>query len=436
MSFEALNLNTPLRNALSDLEYVYPTPIQSESYPIIMSGRDVIGIAQTGTGKTFAYLLPVLRQLSYSEQRDPRVLIIVPTRELVIQVLGEIKKLTSYMTIRVAGVYGGTNINTQKQAVFAGLDILVATPGRLLDLALDGILRLKSVQKLIIDEVDEMFNLGFRPQIQTLLDTMLPKRQNLLFSATLTTEVDKLIDEHLINPHKIVIAPHGTPIEKILQYGYRVPNIATKINLLESLLKEDEELSKVLVFVNNKKLADRIHGHLHSVFPDKIGATHSNKAHSARINALKKFQDGTHRVLVATDIVARGLDITDVTHVINFEMPQEPGDYIHRIGRTGRASKDGTAISFVADYELQQLDDIENLMKFDITLMSLPEDLEISNLYTEDERPTNRFDKHYLKAPSIKQSQGAFHDKKEKNKKVNLGGPSKRNPKQGKKLRK
>jgi len=432
VSFESLNLNKPLLNALTDLEYVYPTPIQHESFPIVMSGRDVVGIAQTGTGKTFAYLLPVLRQLSYSEQRDPRVLILVPTRELVIQVIAEIKKLTTYMTVRVAGVYGGTNINTQKAAVHAGLDILVATPGRMIDLAMNGVLKTKSIQKLIIDEVDEMLNLGFRTQIINLLETLIPKRQNLMFSATLTDDVEKLINEHFINPYKIEIAPHGTPLERIIQFAYHLPNIATKINLLELLLSEDENMSKVLVFANNKKLADRIHEHLNKKFAGRVGVTHSNKSHSVRLNALRKFKEDEYRVLIATDIIARGLDISDVSHVINFDISPVPGDYMHRIGRTGRANKDGIAISFVADYEHEFKQEIESLMKIKLTKILLPENLVISNLFTEDERPTNLYDKHYLKAPSIKTSQGAFHDKKEKNKKINLGGPSKRNPKHGK----
>jgi len=432
VSFELLNLNKPLLNALTDLEYVYPTPIQQESFPIIMSGRDVVGLAQTGTGKTFAYLLPILRQLTYSEQRDPRVLILVPTRELVMQVIAEIKKLTTYMTVRVTGVYGGTNINTQKKAVHDGLDILVATPGRMIDLAMNGVLKTKYIQKLVIDEVDEMLNLGFRSQIINLMETLIPKRQNLMFSATLTDDVDRLINNHFINPYKIEIAPHGTPVERIVQLAYYLPNIATKINLLELLLVEDADMSKVLVFANNKKLADRIHEHLVKKFPGRVGVTHSNKSHSVRLNALRKFKEDESRILIATDIIARGLDITDVTHVVNFDISPVPGDYIHRIGRTGRANKDGVAISFVADYEHEFKEEIEKMMKLKITKVSSPENLVISSLYTEDERPTNRFDKHYLKAPSIKDSQGAFHEKIDKNKKINLGGPSKRNPKHGK----
>ena len=196
-----------------------------------MSGKDVVGIAQTGTGKTFAYLLPILRQMTYSVQREPRVLIVVPTRELVIQVVGEIEKLAKYMTVRVLGVYGGTNIKTQGQAVYNGVDILVATPGRLVDLTMHGLLRLKSVQKLVIDEVDEMLNLGFRPQLLTFMEILPQKRQNLMFSATLTEDVEKVITDFFYSPFKIKISPHGTPLEQIIQVAYEVPNFSTKANL-------------------------------------------------------------------------------------------------------------------------------------------------------------------------------------------------------------
>ncbi|HUW06869.1 MAG TPA: DEAD/DEAH box helicase, partial [Williamwhitmania sp.] len=335
MTFDELNLTKPLLNAIADVGYENPTPIQEKAFPVIMSGRDVVGIAQTGTGKTLAYLLPMLRQLSYSEQRHPRILVVVPTRELVLQVIKELEWITKYMTVRHLGVYGGTNINTQKQKVYNGVDVLVATPGRLVDLALCGLLRLKSIQKLVIDEVDEMLNLGFRPQLMNLLDSLPPRRQNLMFSATLTNEVREVIAAFFDNPLTIEIAAHGTPLEKIIQRGYHVPNFFTKVNLMEWLLRNEPEMTKVLVFVATKKLADRLHEQLEEKFPDQLGVIHSNKAQNQRINALKRLEDGTIRVLIATDIIARGLDLSDVTHVINFDTPDVPGDYIHRIGRTG-----------------------------------------------------------------------------------------------------
>lgn len=432
MTFNDLNLNKPLLQALVDLEFEYPTPIQAKAFPIIMSGRDAVGVAQTGTGKTLAYLLPILRQLTFSKQREARILILVPTRELVIQVEGEIKKLTKYSNIRVGGIYGGTNINTQKQLIYDGLDVIVATPGRLLDLILSGILKFKSIQKLVIDEVDEMLNLGFRSQIINLLEKIPTKRQNLMFSATLTPEVQELIQEFFKDPIMIEIAAHGTPIEKIIQQAYFVPNFVTKADLLEHLLKTDSELNKVLVFVSTKKLADRLFEQMVVKFPEQTGVIHSNKSQNFRLNVLKQFTEGKIRLLIATDIIARGLDISDVSHVINFDIPEVAADYIHRIGRTGRADKDGIAISFINEKEQEYQMAIEELMNRQISIVDLPNEVKISNVFSEEERPTRLFDIDYLKQEKKKPKQDlAFHEKKKKNTKVNLGGPSKRNPKHG-----
>jgi ATP-dependent RNA helicase RhlE len=432
VTFSELNLNKPLLNALADLEFEYATPIQEKAFPIIMSGRDAVGVAQTGTGKTIAYLLPILRQLPYSDAKDPRVLILVPTRELVIQVVEEINKLTKYASIRTVGVYGGTNVNTQKDIIFKGLDIIVATPGRFIDLTFTGILRLKSIQKVVIDEVDEMLNQGFRKQLRDIMGLLPAKRQNLLFSATLTSDVEELFSEYFNNPVKIEIAPHGTPLEKIVQIGYQVPNFNTKINLLKWLLASNVELNKVLVFVGTKKLADKVYESITTAFPEQIGIIHSNKTQNFRINAIKQFEEGKHRVLIATDIIARGTDIIDVSHVINFDIPEVPGDYIHRIGRTGRAEKAGVAISFISENELSYLMGIEHLMKRTIPVESFPEEVEISKSLIDEEKPDDLFDKNYLKTPSREKLQGAFHEKKGKNQKVNLGGPKQRNPKFGK----
>ncbi len=429
MTFDELNLNSPLTKALAELEYEYLTPIQAQAYPVVLSGRNVVGIAQTGTGKTIAYLLPLLRQLPFSDQRAPRILIVAPTRELVIQILNEIQKLTKYTQIRSAAVYGGTNINTQKQLVYQGLDILVATPGRLIDLAFTGVLNLKCIQKFVIDEVDEMLSLGFRLQLNSLLELLPTKRQTLMFSATLTNDVDSLIKKSISIPYKIEIAVHGTPIDKIIQQAYHVPNFNTKVNLLENLLSTDSELNKVLVFVGTKKLADRLYDRIAKVFPNQVGVIHSNKSHNTRLNALKQFREGIHRILIATDIIARGMDITDVSHVINFDIPDVPGNYIHRIGRTGRADKAGVAISFINQAEQYYQMEIEELMKKPIPMEMLPENIIISNIFTEEEKPAKTVFKKYLKVPSLKNSQGAFHEKKEKNKKVNIGGPKKRNEK-------
>ncbi len=425
MTFDELNLNTPLRNALSDMGYVYPTPIQEESYSVILSGKDVIGIAQTGTGKTFAYLLPLLKQLKHSEQRHPRILIVVPTRELVLQVIEEIEKLTKYINIRFAGIYGGTNINTQAQLVYNGLDILVATPGRLIDLTMKGILRLKSIQKLVIDEVDEMLDLGFRHQIDNFIDKLPPIRQNLMFSATFTDDVKDVMESFLRETVKIEIARTGTPIEKIKQLAYQVPNYNTKLNLIEHLLKNEEELSRVLIFVDNKKLADNLHSKLDAKFENQVGVLHSNKSQNFRINTLKRIKTNEIRILIATDVIARGLDIKDITHVINFDIPDVPRNYIHRIGRTGRADKEGIAISLISEFEEENQTKIEELMKKEIHIEPIPKEVEVSYAYTDEERP-KLYDKTYLKIKKSKPQDGAFHEKSEKNKQQNSGSPSKK----------
>jgi ATP-dependent RNA helicase RhlE len=432
--FKDLNLHLPLLSAIDELGYVNPTPIQAKAFSAIMSGKDVIGIAQTGTGKTIAYLLPLLRQLKYADQKNPRILIVVPTRELVAQVVDEIEKLTKYMNVRFAGVYGATNINTQKQMIYEGLDILVATPGRLMDLYMTGILRLKSIQKFVIDEVDEMLNEGFRAQLISMMEVLPKKRQNLMFSATLTSEVEELVNEFFYDPQKIEIARHGTPLEQIEQTAFQVPNFYSKLNLLEYLLKENKDMEKVLVFVETKKMADSVFEKLDQKMPGICGVMHSNKSQNFRFNVLDKFENANIKVLIATDIIARGLDISDVSHVINFDTPSIQGNYIHRIGRTGRADKPGQAILFFNDVEQKYLAVIEQLMKKSIPISPLPENLEISAIYTDEERP-DLGNKEYLKQPKLKHSKGAFHDKKLKNTKQNSGSPAKKNPKIRKKPR-
>jgi len=419
-------------NALNDLGFENPTPIQEKVYPVVMSGRDAVGIAQTGTGKTFAYLVPILRQLKYSDSKHPRILVVVPTRELVLQVVGEAEKLAKYMNLRVIGVYGGTNINTQRQLVFNGMDILVATPGRLVDLVMTGVLRMKSIQKLVIDEVDEMLNLGFRPQLMSFMESLPQKRQNLMFSATLTDEVAVLIDSYFYEPITIEIENQRTPLEQITQYYYAVPNFFTKINLLKHLLSDTLEFEKTLIFAASKQLADRVFDLINPVFPEEIGVLHSNKSQNLRINSLERFKNGTSRILIATDVASRGLDIANITHVINFDVPDIPEDYMHRIGRTGRSDKAGIAITFVNDPEMKFLAEIMKFMNRSIVEKQLPLEVEISNTYTDEERPV-LFDKDYLgKYSGIGNSQGAYHEKKEKNTKVNLGGPGERKPRKDK----
>jgi ATP-dependent RNA helicase RhlE len=423
MTFNDLNLNNALRNALEDLQLDTPTPIQVAAFPVIMSGRDVVGVAQTGTGKTFAYLLPILRQLKFSKQKHARVLIVVPTRELVVQVLGEIEKLTTYASIRAKGAYGGVNMNTQKDVLAEGMDILVATPGRLVDLALSRAIKLKTIKQLVIDEVDEMLNLGFLPQLNNLFDLLPERRQSILFSATMMEEVEQLIDRVFDQPEKIVVATSGTSADGVTQLAYVLPNYNSKLNLLHLLLKENQDWTKILLFAPTKKIADQLQEALQASLKEPIGVIHSNKSQNYRLRMVQEFDAGELRILIATDLMARGLDFDGITQVVNLDTPDEPENYIHRVGRTARAAAEGVAITLVSEVpvtqELEYLAAIENLMQQPLKRLPLPAHLELSEELTSEEQVQYQ-QKNPTQALDIeKHSQGAFHEKKLKNTKVN-----------------
>ncbi len=423
-TFNDLKLRKELVNAVDDLGFTEPTPIQTASYPVVLSGKDMVGIAQTGTGKTLAYMLPLLQEYKFRQSDNPRVVVLVPTRELVVQVVQMIKELCQYITVRVVGVYGGTNINTQKAAVAEGVDILVGTPGRLFDIATTKILQLRDVKKLVIDEVDVMLDAGFRYQLSNIFDIMPTKRQNIMFSASMTEEVDELIEDFFITPEKITIAVSGTRLENITQQCYKAPNFYTKCNLLEYLLKDKSEFKKVLVFISSKNNADRLFEIMEESFGPEIGVIHSNKSQNFRLKSVKAFDEGTNRILLSTDVMARGLDLEDISHVINFDVPTYPENYMHRIGRSGRAEKEGKTILFFTDKELEQKEAIEKLMHYQIPELDFPESVVVSSQLTEDEKPittgsTNVIDKKRF----VVEGGSAFHEKKLKNQKVNLGGP-------------
>ena len=420
MTFQDLNLNTPLLRAVEELGFTEATTIQHRVFPIVMSGRDVCGIAQTGTGKTFAYLLPCLRQWKFDKNKDPQILILVPTRELVVQVVEAVTKLTPYMSVNAVGVFGGVNINTQQIALESGADVLVATPGRLFDLIMNGAFKTKMIKKLVIDEMDEMLNLGFRKQITNILELLPAKRQNLLFSATITDDVEKLMNDYFSAPVRVEAAPTGTPLENIIQHAYDVPNFNTKVNLLELLLSSNEAMTKVLIFAATKALADQLFEKLNEKFPEIVGVIHSNKEQNHRFNTVKQFKAGVYKYLIATDVMARGIDVAEVTHVINFDTPDVPENYIHRIGRTGRADKKGIAMTFVTEKEKVLQKGIETLMKQAIPHLALPDDLEISTILTEDEKPKVRMKIIQIKVPKKEESGPAFHEKSAKNSKVNV----------------
>lgn len=423
-TFKHFNLSKQLIRAIDDLGFSSPTLVQEEAFSVILSGKDVVGISQTGTGKTLAFVLPLLQELKFSKQIHPRILILVPTIELVTQTVEKIESYAKYVNVRVLGIHGGDNINTQKIQAAEGTDIVVATPGRLYDLSLNSSLQLKSIKKLVIDEVDIMLDLGFRFQLTNIFELLPERRQNIMFSATMTEEVDELINEFFIAPTKISIAVSGTPLNNISQQCYSVKNFFTKVNLLKHILSDEDEFSKVLVFVSSKKHADRVFELLSEEFGSGISVMHSNKTQNYRAKAVENFDGGKSRVLVATDVIARGLDLNEITHVINFDVPIYAENYMHRIGRTGRAEKQGNSILFYTEIEKPLKEAIETLMLYKIPEMEFLKEVEIATQLLAEEESKNK--ENYNKNLKLAERGEGFHEKSEKNKKVNLGGSYRR----------
>ncbi len=366
-TFEALGLDTRILQALAEEGYSAPTPIQAQSIPIVMEGRDLLGIAQTGTGKTAAFSLPILHRLAATPGRPPRggcrVLVLSPTRELASQIADSVKAYGRHLGLSVAVIFGGVGFGPQRAALARGVDILVATPGRLQDLLDQGAGRLDHVSTLVLDEADQMLDKGFLPAIRRLLKAIPAKRQTLFFSATMPAEINKLAAEMLTDPERVAVAPVSTTAEKVAQ---RVIHLAAagKRRVLAELLK-GEGIGRTLVFSRTKHGADRI---VKQLDQDgiKANAIHGNKAQGARERALAAFRDGSAPVLVATDIAARGIDVDGVTHVIQFDLPEVPETYVHRIGRTARAGASGEAIALCSHDDRDKLRAIEKLIRIQI----------------------------------------------------------------------
>lgn len=428
MEFKDLNINKQILMALEEAGFEHPTPIQEQTFPVIRSGRDMIGIAQTGTGKTLAYLIPLLMKLHYAQGMHPRALVIVPTRELVVQVCESVDLLTEFMDIRCIGIYGGTNIRTQQAAVYEGTDLLVATPGRFMDIYMNGMFRTGQIKTVVVDEADRLMDLGFMPQLRSIVEVIPAKHQTLLFSATFSETVETMAHEFLTpDPIRIETAIQATPVEFVTQLRYDVPNIATKINLLKLLLADKETFRRVMVFTETKKNADRIVEKLADHWKGELSILHSNKAQNTRLNALNAFKKGETRIMVSSDVAARGIDVQDVSHVINFDIPSLPEEYVHRIGRTARAGKEGTAISFVSEKEEPKFDIIEQLIGQQVPIQPLPENLEISDLLMDEEKVQTSNIVYQRGKPK---GGGAFHQRSAKNsktpQKVRRGNPKKR----------
>ena len=415
MQFEDLKLKRQFLNAVSDLGFVKPTPIQIQAIPRILAGQDVIGVAQTGTGKTGAYVLPLLQKLKGRQDGAPRVAILVPTKELALQVHGAVESFAMHTDIRALALVGGVGPKTQIAELEAGTDVVVATPGRFMELYLKGALVTKKLHSMVLDEADRMMDMGFMPQLRDMLEVIPRKRQNLLFSATFPQRVERLADEFLLWPTRIEVTPEGTPVASVEQYVVRAPNVQTKINAVLHWLMDAHPDSRALLFVRTKEDAKRVRVALEEAMPRQVAEIHSNKAQHTRLAAMSQFRAGEVRVLVSTDVSARGIDVPETEVVINFNVPRMSDDYVHRIGRTGRADRSGMAYTLVDPTDEVALVRVVERLPAE----SRPQDLELSSQVEVTETPpweaksmARTIDFQKRKAdPTYK---GAFHEKKRK----------------------
>lgn len=410
-SFEDLKIARSLLKALDELGYPGPTPVQEQAIPVINSGVNLVGIAQTGTGKTAAYLLPILTRLGKAEGREPRCIVLVPTRELSVQAGEDIAVLTTCSDLRHASVFGGVGWTRHAALLEPGVDVLVATPGRLWDLYQAQAVSFRKVKFLVIDEADRMLDMGFMPQLRRLFEIIPPRRQNLLFSATFPEKVEKMAEEFLDHYEKVEVAPSATPVEQVEQWVYRVPNFQTKLNLIHCLLEDEVAFNRVILFVKTKASADEVYKVIKRKTEGEKRIMHSDKGETTRLNAIRAFKEGEVRILITTDLSARGLDAALVSHVINFDIPPHYEDYIHRIGRTARAGNRGTAITLVAPDEMWHLKQIEKMIRMEIPVAEIPPEVVLTETSFEERQKQKReIDRQRkIEDPTFK---GAFHKKK------------------------
>jgi ATP-dependent RNA helicase RhlE len=414
-TFEDLKLNKQLLTAVAEAGFDSPTEIQVKCIPLIMGGQEVIGIAQTGTGKTAAYLLPLLMNVRYAQGTEPRALILVPTKELVVQVASQAAALTKYTDLRIAAIYGGVGPKTQIESIQKGIDILISTPGRFLEIYQRNELPVKLIKTLVLDEADKMMGMGFLPQLRSIFEVIPPKRQNLLFSATFSERVEKLSQDFLEFPVKVQVTPQATTAKQVEQEIYHIPNLKTKINFIEHLLQDRETYNRVLIFTRTKEVANNLFSYLERKRLGPIRVIHSNKGQNSRINAMNEFKEGHLRILVSTDVSARGIDVIKVSHVINFDVPILYEDYVHRIGRTGRAFQEGTAITFATPAEEYHVKKIEALIKEKIPVKKIPSSIVIEDTLKEEFQMMAR-DVDMQKRKEDPEFKGAFHERKGKKK--------------------
>ena len=416
-TFEDFQFNRQILNAIADVGYSEPTAIQAKAIPPILNGQDVMGIAQTGTGKTAAYVLPIIMKLKYAQGQDPRALIIAPTRELAMQIEENIKAFAKYTDLRVVVLFGGLGPKTQIENINKGVDIIVASPGRFLDIYLAGHIVTKTLQVLVLDEADKMMDMGFMPQINRILEVVPVKRQNLLFSATMSDKVQQLSYNFLEFPTIIEVTPQATPAQTVNQKLYHVPNVKTKINLLRHLLDDTNDITKLIIFCKTRTVAEDVFKFLERKLGAKqVKVLHANKGQNTRINSINSFKNDEVKILVATDVASRGIDVSDVSHVINFDVPVVIEDYVHRIGRTGRAFQSGEAVTFCTESEEYYLHKIEKLIRQTIPVEPMPADVFVEAT-PYDERQAQAKEIDMQKRRENPEFKGAFHEKKTLNQK-------------------
>ena len=413
MTFSELKLTRQFLNAIEDAGYETPSPIQIKAIPPLRSGQDVIGIAQTGTGKTAAFLLPLLQQLKYAQHDEPRAIILAPTKELALQIHQEALKFASYTDLRILALYGGIGPKTQIEQLKKGCDLIICTPGRFLELYSRGDLSTKRVKHLVLDEADRMMDMGFMPQLRRIQEVIPNKRQNMLFSATFPNRVERLADEFLLWPTRIEITPESTPVATVRQMKLELPNQRTKIAFIEWWIQHHLGDKRMLIFARKKEEAENLAKYLQRSFEFEIRTIHSNKGQNSRINAMEDFRAGTVRVLVSTDVASRGIDVPETEMVINASVPRDPHEYVHRIGRTGRAFRDGTALTLNDPAERYALERIEELVGEPLESIQAPESLEeFETPKYERQLQAREIDRELRKRdPNY---QGAFHEKKKK----------------------
>ena len=412
-TWESLKLNPQLLKAVAAAGFQNPTEIQQKVIPLVLGGQAVIGVAQTGTGKTAAYVLPILKKINYAQGKEPRALVLAPTKELVVQIADHARALAKFTDLRIASLYGGVGPKTQLESLQAGVDLIIATPGRFMEIYFRNEIPVKQIKTLVLDEADRMLDMGFMHQLRKIFEVIPSKRQTLLFSATFPAKEEKLAEEFLEFPVKVEASPLVMAAQQVDQELYHVPNLKTKIHLLEFLLRDKAVFNRVMIFTRTKDSANDVFKFIERKQLGTARVIHSNKGQNSRINAMNEFKEGGLRLLVSTDVASRGIDVAKVSHVINFDVPMHYEDYIHRIGRTGRAFETGKAITFVTDAEQYHVGKIEELLKEKITSKKLPVEVVVEPTPAEEAKKIAKEidrQKRY-EDPEFK---GAFHERKRK----------------------